>query len=153
MSAPTIKSLILALQGLFLVRVHGDLLFLEDLGLAHELDPIAMQDVYRSGFQWIFLELRAQVAYRPEVFLECKSFRSRGGAWVPFVLRLRNGNTLLVTWDSLPFVGEKSLKSVWSAVRQMRIPLSKAKVIHLHAGNDTEVLKKGAWVLPARALA
>jgi len=114
LSAPTVKSLLYALEGLFLIRSHGKCYFFEDLGIANWLHPIAMGERGKSELAWIFNELRAQATYRQSDILSFSEYRTRADAHVPFVFQLRDGNTLGITYDPGEYPSEKSIKSLHS---------------------------------------
>lgn len=145
LSAPTIKALLHALEGLFLVRSHGKGYFFEDLGLAHWLEPNAMQQRGRSELLWIFTELRAQAAYRQSEILSFSEYRTRGDAHVPFVFQLRDGNTLGVTYDPGEYPSEKSIKSLHSLRKKSR---GRFAALLLHSGTRAWEQTPGYYCMP-----
>ena len=145
LSAPTVKALLHAMEGLFLIRTHGHTVYFEDLGISHWLNPMAMSETGRHEQQWIFSELRAQAVYRPDDILTFGEHRTRGGAYVPFVFELRDGTTIGITYDPLERPSEKSLKSMQSLRKRSR---RRTLALHLHSGQRAWESGKDALCVP-----
>ncbi len=149
LSSPSVKALLLAFEGLFLIRLHGRTLFFEDLGVSYHLDPHAQKEAGRQQNQWIFLELRAQVNYRAQEVLQFSEFRTRGGSYVPFVIVTRSGETFGVTYDSLPYPSQKSLMGLQSLKKKSK---GRFRGIAFCQTDEPQTLESGFFVLPLRNL-
>lgn len=112
-SQPTIKKLLLALEGIFLIRPHGNTYYLEDVGLAHYLNPNATH-FKRSGdwLHMLFHEWRVQLAYGLRHQASLEQYTTRAGSEIPFVIRGRNGKTLAITLDLDEAASSKNQKAL-----------------------------------------
>jgi predicted AAA+ superfamily ATPase len=150
MSSPSVKSLIDAFEGLFLIRRHGRGLFFEDHGVTHYLDPHSMSKLELAQLQWIFLELRAQVVYRAHEVQSFGEYHSRGGSFVPFVIQTRSGLTIAVTFDPLPYPSQKSLRGLRSLEAKKK---GSFRGIALCLTTEPTQIDKQLYVLPYNSVA
>jgi hypothetical protein len=148
-SAKTTAQLLQAFESLFLIRRHGKGWYCEDIGLAaaacretwlHEAIPLR---------RWVFGELLAQLQVAHAHSHEFGEYRTRGGAFIPFVITVQDA-VVLLTVDAAPAPCEKSLKSLGSfrgrgGRRVVRVAL--------HAGGEGWQTPRGVWCLPARWIA
>jgi hypothetical protein len=114
-SSPTLKQLLIAFEGLFLIRPHGKAYFCEDHGLANFAAGGAQGVPAHSQLaRFVFSELWAQINYLHKPGSVFTEYRTRGGAWVPFVAKIPNLGTIAITVDPSPQVSVKSLQSLTS---------------------------------------
>lgn len=142
-SAPTLRALLQAFEGLFLLRVVGKRIYLEDSGVSNLmvnhsiLSPI---QVYRS---FVFRELFALIRYRYSRNVEIKNYFTRGGVDVPFLIEL-NKYCFAFTVDEENFVTEKSIKSLG----KLKLKYKNAKRVAFHQGENAYESTSGVWCLP-----
>lgn len=113
LSQPTAKKLILALEGIFLVRSHGSTYYLEDSGLAAHLNP-NFQNQMRFGDwqQLLFHELRVQLAYDLRYQSSMIQHTTRAGSEIPFVVKTKTGKTLPITIELGETASSKNRKAM-----------------------------------------
>lgn len=147
-SDKTTTQLLQAFESLFLIRRHGKGWYCEDMGLAaaackaswlHEAVPLR---------RWVFGELLAQLQIHHANTHEFGEYRTRGGAYVPFVITIAD-TVVLLTVDKALAPSEKSLKSLGSFRGRGKSIVRVA----LHAGDEGWRTRRGVWCLPARWLA
>jgi predicted AAA+ superfamily ATPase len=118
-SSPTLKSLLNALEGLFLIRRVNKRIYLEDGGISHALIPnsvLSPLQLYRS---FVFRELVALLRYEFPRSVEISSYRTRGGIDIPFVIEL-DGKKIAIAVEVESFVTEKSLKSLGAFLKRFK---------------------------------
>jgi predicted AAA+ superfamily ATPase len=130
-SVPTVLRIVDTFESLYLVRKHGKTYFVEDLGLASLYGTPA-----RPVQCFVYSELKAQSLYRPELRIELTEYHTRGGAYLPFVLRSPTLGTIGISVQEEDFVSEKSLGSLDSF---KKINPS-AKLIVFHRGSEPSIL-------------
>ena len=151
LSAPTIKKIIRAFEGLFLLRELNQTYFAEDLGLAHfamtKTGKLVQSRSIRSEvLSLIYGELRFQAYFYPKGTLSLSSYTTRGGADVPFVLSSDTKKECLgITVDLDSHVTEKSLKSLTSFKKKAP---PHAKVIALHQGQNPYIASNQTPCIP-----
>jgi len=144
-SKPTIKKLLLALEGIFLIRPHGNTYYLEDVGLAQYLNPNPQGiKSFGSWLQMLFHELRVQLAYnyRHHAFLE--QYTTRVGSEIPFVIRHRNGTVLAFTLDLDSAPSSKNQKALTWFLKKNK----NARGFILTFGKSAQQLSENIFSLP-----
>ncbi len=142
-SAPTLKSVLLAFEGLFLIRMIGKKLYFEDSGIAHFLIPnelISPLHIYRS---FVFRELFALLRYQYSRAIEIDEYTTRGGIDIPFIIQTEN-HRFAFTVDTETYVSEKSLKSLGKYNKKF----NHTKCIAFHRGPEAYESSTGIWCLP-----
>jgi hypothetical protein len=147
-SDKTTANLLLGFESLFLVRRHGKGWYCEDMGLA----AAACKGNWLHGNvvlrRWVFGELLAQLQTHHPNTHEFGEYRTRGGAFIPFVITV-NDATVLLTVDAAAVPSEKSLKSLG----RHRGGSKRTVKVALHTGDEGWRSPRGVWCLPARWLA
>lgn len=143
-SIPTVKHMLAAFEGLFLIRPYGKTYYVEDPGLARSLYHSGDRLDRQGMIEALFHELRAQINYRPALNASLSPYTTRGGVSVPFVVTTPSGVMLAIAVDDMPFPSEKSLKSLtW-----FRKSYPKAKVLVLCRRDDAVTTTNGTLCLP-----
>lgn len=111
-SVPTAKQILEALEGIFLVRPYGNTHFIEDAGLSHFLKPLSDQLTRVDRIRCLYYELRLQMTtfYKHEG--EMNPYQTRGGVEIPFLISLKSGKKIALTFDDSERPSEKSLKGL-----------------------------------------
>lgn len=148
-SEPTMARVILAFEGLFLIRKHGVLdtvYFGEDLGLSNYLSPTNAEEERGKLLQFIFCELRSQLHYfHPEV-TSFERITSRGGIDLPFVIFKGNKPVVAISVSDTDGATDKSLKSLtW-----VKKSLHDLTGIVLHKGEKGYISSTGIPCIPVR---
>lgn len=142
-SGPTLRQLLSAFEGLFLIRRVKNRVYLEDGGVSHFLVPnenLLPQQTLRS---FVFRELLALIKYQYPRSVEISDYTTRGGVDIPFVVN--DGNvTIGLTVDEGWQASEKSLKGLGKFQKKK----SSVKCIAFHCGEDAYVATNGVWCLP-----
>lgn len=148
MSQPTVKKLLLAFEGIFLIRAHGDTYYLEDMGLSHHLHPVGTQ---LSKFDWIRLvyqELRSQIAAHHRFKAQLTTYTTRGGIDIPFFIRFTDKKSVAICVDIEQTVTQKSIKSlIWHKKKHPQSAL-----VILSTIDTYQRLDNGIHVVPIRFL-
>ena len=147
-SSPTLKSVIDAFEGLFLIRRVGKRVYLEDGGISHSLVPnsvLSPLQLYRS---FVFRELLALIRYQYPRSTEITSYKTRGGVDIPFVLDVE-GRKIAILVDYEPFVTEKTLKSLGKFSKRFR----SSRIVVFYLGQSTFEASNGVWCIPLTSLA
>lgn len=115
-SHTSIRSLLDALEGLFLIRPYGSTYFIEDAGLSFYLKNTLRNDITRMDMiKMVYLELRAQIQYCLRTEVSMAPYQTRGGIDIPFFLKHRSGKQLAICVDTTDYPTEKSIKSlIWA---------------------------------------
>lgn len=137
-SMPTVKTVLEALEGLFLVRSYGKTWFIEDLGLSHYLRGNFVSEDRISLVRSAYHELRLQYYLHARNDAIMKPYVTRGGIDVPFFFEFKDGTRLAILIDAGESPSEKSLKSV--AWLKKRFPRFKALILTA-TGNGIEISK------------
>jgi len=148
LSQPTVKKLLLAFEGVFFIRRHGDTYYLEDMGISHHLHPI---DVKLSKFDWIRLayqELRSQIAIHHRFQARLIKHTTRGGIDIPLLVDFVNKKSIAICVDIDQAVTQKSIKSlVWYKKKHPQtVP------IILSTTTTYQQLDNGIHIIPIRWL-
>jgi len=144
-SAPTLKQLLMIFEALFLVRQHGNGYYCEDTGLAcfaaggkdHLSSTVLMS-------MFVFSQLKAEINYVHTVSARMSEFRTRGGAWVPFVINIPEFGTLALTIDPDQVVSSKSLQSLTAFSKKN----AKCVKIAIHQGKNGYLSSTGIPCIP-----
>jgi predicted AAA+ superfamily ATPase len=147
-SDKTTAHLLHGFESLFLIRRHGKGWYCEDMGLAAAACKSSWIHDTVTLRRWVFGELLAQLQVHHANKHEFGEYRTRGGAFIPFVVAI-DGAVLLFTVDAAPAPSEKSLKSL-GAYRDRG---KRAVKIALHTGDEGWRSPRGIWCLPARWIA
>jgi predicted AAA+ superfamily ATPase len=135
-SVPTIKGLLAAIEGIYLIRRQGRSYFGEDPSFS----PRGRQEVRRFAFTVV----RAWSTYLKDHQLTLGEHVTRGGSHVPFVLRSRTGAAMGITTDEDVMPSEKSMKSLQSFAR-----LEKGAVlVSVHRGQRAFVHRERILAVP-----
>ena len=147
-SDKTTAQVLHAFESLFLIRRHGKSWYCEDMGLAASACKAAWLHNAVPLRRWVFGELLSQLHIHHANNHEFGEYRTRGGAFIPFVITVENA-VLLLSVDAAPAPSEKSLKSLGSFRGRSR----RITRVALHAGEEGWRTPRGIWCLPARWLA
>ena len=144
LSQPTVKKLLLALEGIFLLRHYGSAYFLEDCGLSKHLVPLRGA---LSKWDWIHLiyhEFRVQLAIALRLKANVRPYTTRGGVAVPFLLDAKNGRKIAFCVDPNKTPTQKSLKSLsWCRKNHPDI-----HQVILSAAESYRILDSGIHIIP-----
>lgn len=143
-SAPTIQNLIMAMQGLFLIRSYGKTYYVEDSGLSHFLNPqlghLNRMDMIRFLFQEFKTQYENQLKYQATI----EPYVTRGGIDIPFVLTFKNGMKIALTVEDSDLPSDKSTKSlIWYRKRYQA-----ARLIILTRDSTAYTTTSGIHCLP-----
>ena len=144
-SKPTIKKLLLALEGIFLIRPHGNTYYLEDIGLAQYLNANSTHfKRYGDWLHMLFHEWRVQLAYSLRNQASLEQYTTRIGSEIPFVLRSRNGKTLAITLDLDEVASSKNQKALTWFIKKNK----NAKGVILTFNKSAQQLSENVFSLP-----
>jgi predicted AAA+ superfamily ATPase len=147
-SVVTLKKILYAMEALFLIRTvtalgqHKSTIFLEDQGLATWLRghaPISADDIVRG----LYVNLRQEFHYRPELRGKVFQFRTHNGVEVPLAFSSRLGTLGIVPTTSRD-PAAKTLGSAQSFLR--RFPGS--KVVVAYAGSRVVIKTPAMYWVP-----
>ncbi len=148
-SVPTMRKIIDAMVGLYLIRSHGNTFYVEDQGLA----SYAGETVNRTEISvlegFVYHELRVQKSLMPNSVLKFSAFATRGGARVPFVFERSKGHSIAITVTPEKKVTEKNLKSLRSYQKQSK---RQSRLIALHSGDSAYMSSRDIFCLPVNAI-
>jgi predicted AAA+ superfamily ATPase len=140
-SVPTLRKLTTALEALFMIRVipaeggeKRPVIFLEDQGEATQLKTLAptpLEDLER----FLYANLRTQWIYRPELGIRLSQYRTRGGSYVPFVLRSKSG-----ALGILPILEENPGPQAMGSASSFLKTVPGSKLIFVHPGTKDQIL-------------
>src|SRR3989339_1452109 len=99
-SQPTVKAVLDALEGLFLIRPFGKTYFFEDPGLSHYLCPLEAKLTRQDMIRCLYHEFRTQIAYGSFGRVMMESYTTRGGSEIPFMLSFRSGHKLAIAVEA-----------------------------------------------------
>ncbi|GEM_PF-303876 len=117
-SAPTIRSLLDALQGLFLIQPYGNTYFLEDLGLSSYLMPNTTPLSRLEMIRLLYSEFRAQLVYQLKHEASFKPYQTRGGIDIPFLIEFKTGKKVAIVVEEEDTPSNKALKTLtWAKKR------------------------------------
>ncbi len=142
-SGPTLRQLLLAFEGLFLIRRVRDRVYLEDGGISNFIVPnenLLPQQVFRS---FIYRELLAIIRYRYPRSVEINDYTTRGGIDIPFVVDI-GSVSIGITVDEGGQASEKSLKSLARFHKTKKT----SKCVAFHCGEEAYFASNGVWCLP-----
>ena len=148
-STPALRRLISALESMFVIRIletegsrSRPVLFFEDQGEASHLAG-ENQEPLHNMTRFLFSFVRQQWVYRPELEGSLFQFRSRGGAFVPLVLRTRHGALGFIPMlDEVP--GRHELASAQSFIENYK----NARCLFIHQGTTDRLLGKDKRIIP-----
>ncbi|MCM2279317.1 MAG: AAA family ATPase [Oligoflexia bacterium] len=151
-SRVTLPKLLHALEGIFLIRrypsrggLNSPILYFEDQGMAGYLKK---QDAIRSLtldglLRLIHSCILPQFRYRPELLPSFWSYRTRGGASVPFVIQTSGG-----TLGLLPEGSDRSSSSSLGSARSFLRTHPKAKAVILTTGKSAKIISPALLEIP-----
>ncbi len=152
-SVLTLKRLLYALEGIFLIRtlpasggLNTPTFYFEDQGIVSFLMGrigFMQQMDQRIMLQLIYSCVLPQFRYRPETLPQFFQFKTRGGAFVPFGIKTRNGTLALISnpdSDPLP----SSIASAKSFLKYY----PKSRVLILCPDGKPRVLSSQIAILP-----
>jgi predicted AAA+ superfamily ATPase len=140
-SAPTLKQLLSSFESLFLIRKHGDTVYCEDQGLAtFAAGGRGAVSAKTNLLRLVFSELHAQLRYLHDPRGTLAEFKTRGGAYVPWIVDVPELGRLAITADASPRVSDKSLQSL-TAFRKRRPDV---RVLAIHQGREGYLSAKNA---------
>ncbi len=144
LSAPGTKQILNAMEGLFLIRPHGNTYFIEDAGLSHYLFPwmghISRFDMLRL----LYHEFRVATRHLMGSAVEITSYSTRGGVDIPLVLKSKTGQLLAIGIEDENSPSEKTLKGLtWFKKRH-----SSARTLVLYRGNEAYTTASDTLCLP-----
>ena len=152
-SVPTIKRLIDAFESMYLIRIiptigtrQKPVVFFEDAGEARFLAE-QFQTPFTPLLNTCFSNLRAQIAYRPELGIKTYQYRRRGGALIPLCFRAGDSHLGI-----LPLLDEAPTQSELASARSFVRFKPNSKVLLVHSGSKDLVLEKGIRLLGAAQL-
>lgn len=142
-SAPTLRAIMNALEGLFLLRKIGKTYFLEDGGISNHLAKNDHLTPAQLDQSFVFRELLAILKYRYSRSDEITRYQTRGGVNIPFVFKTR-GDVIGITVDATDRVGEKSIKGLG----KFRNAARAKRLIAFHRGDHPYLSTTNVWCLP-----
>jgi len=143
-SVPTMQSLLVALQGLFLIRSYGKTYFVEDAGLSHFLSPMNNLVDRRDMLRCLYGEFKTQMETQLKFEATLEPFTTRGGIDVPFVGTFKNGERIAIGVEAHDQPSDKTVKSlVW-----FKKKFPKSRLFILTRGNKTMKLSSGIVCVP-----
>lgn len=144
-SHTSIRSLLEALEGLFLIRPYGSTYFIEDAGLSFYLKNTLRNDMSRMDIvKILYLEFRAQIQYGLRTEVSMAPYQTRGGIDIPFFLKHRSGKQLAICVDTTDYPTEKSIKSlIWA---KKKFPQLRSVI--LYKNNKPMTTPSGVICLP-----
>ncbi|MCM2276802.1 MAG: AAA family ATPase [Oligoflexia bacterium] len=152
-SVPTLKKLLSAFEAMFLIRIlptegsqKRPVVFFEDIGEANALFDHSRHPLNQLT-AFLFNNLRAQVAYRPDSGISIFQFRNRGGSLVP--LCFRAGGACL---GIIPILEETPDLSAIRSARSFVGTYRDAKVLLVHRGAADRIIDRRIRVVGAAQL-
>ncbi len=149
-STPTIKKLVDALEGIFLIRkvsiegsTQGAVVFFED----HCEHGVLRRSPLSLGEQLThlcFTHLRAQYMYRAGVLVRYFQYRTRGGAYLPLVYE--QGSRFV---GILPLVSPDEMTRHSGSIKSFLSSYARAKVLVLHQDHKVPFRAESSRVLMA----
>lgn len=117
-SVPTVKTLLEALQALFLIRPYGSTFYLDDAGLSSYLSPVSDRFTRQDMIRLVYLDLRVQIAHSLKHEIRMNPYQTRGGVDIPFLLEFKSGKKIAVMIEEEDRPSNKALKSLtWAKKR------------------------------------
>jgi predicted AAA+ superfamily ATPase len=155
-STPTIKKLLYALEGIFLIRLipieggrKGHSVFFEDQAEAHRLGGDSHSERDRVT-HFLFQQFRAQFEYQLGGRSEAFQYRTRGGAIVPVCFRNSDGVLGIIPLES-PDETARSLASANSFLKSY----DRSKILMLyrgHYGKEAHISQPRILIAPIAAV-
>lgn len=143
-SAPTLTAILQALESIFLIRSYGKTYFIEDAGLSYFLSPLGASLTRWDMIRCLYHELRAQLFYQLKNELTMRSYQTRGGIDIPFLLEFKTGEKIAINVDEENIPSDKTLKGLTWLKR--KIP--NLMPIVLCQTNQATITKTGTLILP-----
>ena len=145
LSTPTVIQHVHAFENLFILRRHGKSWHFTDCGMAGYLGAERVENPVFHLERFVFQELVAQMSYLHRAEHSFESWITRGGARVPFVLRVGKSPPIAITVDPSNGATEKSLKSLtWFAKGRKERVFG----LVLHAGKNAYLSSSGIPCVP-----
>lgn len=143
-SAPGTKQILQAMEGLFLIRPHGNTCFIEDIGLSHYLVPWTGRISRFDMLRLLYHEFRVTARLFIGSGVELTSYHTRGGIDIPLVFKFRTGQYLAIGIDDEENPSEKTLKGLtWFKKRH-----TSSRTVVLYRGDKEYTTASGTLCLP-----
>lgn len=143
-SMPTMKSLFLALEALFLIRPFGKTYFIEDAGISHYLSSQTKKLTYWDKIRLLYYHFRVQIAAKLNYQAKMQPYSTRGGLFVPFVIDFHGSKKLAIFIDESDIPSNRNIKS--AAWFKKYFP--DAQVVILIDAKAPFETENGIWCLP-----
>lgn len=143
-SVPTIQNLLLAMQGLFLIRSFGKTYYIEDSGLSHFLNPTYGDFDRLKMIRSLYHEMKTQFEVYGLYRANWEPYTTRGGIDIPFLLKYKDGRRVAIAIENDTQVSDKTMKSLtWFKKRY-----SEAHLVALTRNSSPKILNSGIVCLP-----
>lgn len=143
-SVPTIQNLILAMQGLFLIRSFGKTYYIEDSGLSHFLHPSYGDFDRLKMIRSLYQELKVQFEIQGRYQANWEPYTTRGGIDIPFLVKFKEGKRVAIAVENESRVSDKTMKSlIWF---KKRYP--EAHLMALTRNSSPQILTSGIVCVP-----
>jgi predicted AAA+ superfamily ATPase len=143
-SVPTIQNILMAMQGLFLIRPHGKTYYIEDSGLSHFLNPSYGDFDRLTMIRCLYHEMKTQFEIQLRHQADWAPYTTRGGIDIPFLIKFKNGRRVAIVVENDKLISDKSLKSlVWC---KKRFP--NTQLLALTRSDSARTLTSGILSLP-----
>lgn len=110
-SVPSIRAILDALTGLFLIRSYGETFYFSDGGLSHHISPGGSGLNRRDLIRLCYHELFAQVNYTARLRVTMRPYQTRGGIDVPFFLEYKSGAHVAIFIEETDRPSHKAMNS------------------------------------------
>ena len=152
-STPTLKKLIYALEAVFILRTlrieggrSNQTYFFEDQGEAQWLKT-ETTDPQAQFTHFCYTHLRTQFAYTPGLYTKTFQYRTRGGAFVPFVFANSTGHLGVI-----PLLDPADWKSVLSSANSFLKSYQNSRVIITHPKQEFRLIQPRLLSAPILAI-
>jgi len=150
---PTLQKLLLAFEGLFLIRsvrceggVGGRSFYLEDQAEASYLVGARTDSLYDLQ-RFLYANLRLQTHYRPALNSEIFKYETKGGALVPLCFRFNQGVVGII-----PLNEENPNRGAVASATSFLRKYKHSKVIFVNRGKQIKVISPALSSVPAHIL-
>jgi predicted AAA+ superfamily ATPase len=143
-SVPSIKSILEALDGLFLIKPHGSTYFIADNGLSSHLFGQSGKRERQDLLRLVFHELNAQINYTAKLLVRLNPYQTRGGIDVPFFLEYKSGKRVAIFVEETDRPSQKAMNSAaWLAKK-----FPDFEAVTLYQADEFRVTSKGMACIP-----
>ncbi len=143
-SQPTLKSIFLALEALFLIKPFGHTYFIEDAGLSHFLCPQNPSLGLWDRIRLLYYHFRVQMIVDFPSQIAITPYASRGGLFVPFLVEYNTQKKLAIFVEETDTPSNKNLIS--ATLIKKKFP--EITPVILFDGESAFVSAKGVLCLP-----